>query len=347
MSDRSAHWVPACICIVVLWIAPLTSAAQSNCDSADISAIELAVCFEPTLSAAARRVETLVSRFAVTDPDEIGRQHQWSVAIRDACEDEACLAEVYLARIDRLEQQLAQMQAQREAERAHAADQEARRNAGVSTMDAPGHIAPGAANASGAREGSSRAAGAGDEQTLWGMSDEQLQLAFIAFVGGVLLLLVLGASNAVVIVYDGMDFFWSMFPLLVVFACGMLFALVSPRDAGYVGSPAQNALLVAGGAGVTHGIIKTYVNATHYNRSVLLGLMIGTFKVLVGLIGVLVLLGAIAGKAEPVAGAGQARHRREGAGTVLVFLFIFAMLYYAVFNGRRVWNKRGWVAATA
>lgn len=178
----------------------------------------------------------------------------------------------------------------------------------------------------------------------------------IAYGLAVLLLVVIiaGLSNRIVFYFDHGDLALSFAPPLVLvltavalFALGFrpentpqALAMTNMALAGQPsapGGPAPLAVVLVMGLGVALALgclLLTFVNAVRFNRSLSLGMLVGTCKVLLS---VLVVFWPLLGMAS-----GQGGRRTTPRWAIYVLIGIFAWIIAHLINGRAVYQRRNW-----
>lgn len=155
---------------------------------------------------------------------------------------------------------------------------------------------------------------------------------WVAF-GCVLLLMLLAATNHVVVFYDGLDVWWSFAPLLSLATGYMIARSISSEDAG----TSFLEILVMGIAVLVAAVstLINYHNAIRHNRSMILGLAIGTLKLAASSFTVL----SVAGQLSRLSDSESTRRERADA---MLTLAMIGFVWWILVNGQRVYEKRGW-----
>lgn len=164
-----------------------------------------------------------------------------------------------------------------------------------------------------------------------------LVLSFWGVLGCAVVLMLLAATNQVVVFYDGADAFWSIAPIAFLSIGLMVSASLTPEGAEQFASTFLEKVAI-GLAVVASAFaaVVSYRNAIHYNRSVVLGLMVGTLKLCVSTFMVLTVFGQLGKLMDP------GSTRRQFNGALLIFMMI-GVLWYVLINGRRVHVNKGWL----
>lgn len=166
-----------------------------------------------------------------------------------------------------------------------------------------------------------------------GFLDQLMTLFLWSALGCVLLLMLLAATNHVVVFYDGLDVWWSFAPLLSLATGYIIARSISSEDAGI----SFLEILVMGVA-ILVAAASTFINyhnAIRHNRSMVLGLAIGTLKLLAASFTVL----SVAGQLNRLSDSASTRRERAGATLILA---VIGFAWWVLVNGQRVYEKRGW-----
>jgi uncharacterized membrane protein YidH (DUF202 family) len=178
----------------------------------------------------------------------------------------------------------------------------------------------------------------------------------IAYGLAVLLLVIIiaGLSNRIVFYFDHGDLALSFAPpLALVLTAVALFALgFRPENAHQAlamaklalagqsstpGGPTPLAVVLVMGSGAALALgclLFTFVNAARFNRSLALGVLVGTCKLLLS---VLVVFWPLLGRAS-----GQGSRRTTPRWAIYVLIGIFAWIIAHLVNGRAVYQRRNW-----
>lgn len=152
-------------------------------------------------------------------------------------------------------------------------------------------------------------------------------IAVVAFIA----LLIMGATNKVVIYYNVKDYLISIAPYLAIIAGIIFYHMYTPEEST-TATPTfmQYVVIILSCILVVWFSILTYINAIKYNTHPILGVIIGTMKLIVACISVLLSIILITGafiKGKP---------GDKSVGIVAVIaLGIIALLI----NGERVYNS--------
>ena len=145
--------------------------------------------------------------------------------------------------------------------------------------------------------------------------------------------MLLAATNHVVVFYDGLDVWWSFAPLLSLATGYMIARSISSEDAG----TSFLEILVMGIAVLVAAVstLINYHNAIRHNRSMILGLAIGTLKLATSSFTVL----SVAGQLSRLSDSESTRRERADA---MLTLAMIGFVWWILVNGQRVYEKRGW-----
>lgn len=167
--------------------------------------------------------------------------------------------------------------------------------------------------------------------------NQVLILSFWGILGCAVVLMLMAATNQVVVFYDGADAFWSIAPSAFLLIGSMVSTSMAPEGAEHFASTFLEKVVV--GVAVLASIfavVVNYRNAIHYNRSVVLGVMVGTLRLCISTFMALTVFGQL-GK---LMNSGSTRRQFNGA---LLVLMMVGVLWYVLINGRRVHENKGWL----
>ncbi|MCA0198641.1 MAG: hypothetical protein LCH59_11070 [Proteobacteria bacterium] len=170
-----------------------------------------------------------------------------------------------------------------------------------------------------------------------GISDQMLTLFLWAIIGGLLLLLLMAATNRVVVFYDYTDAWWSIAPFLSLIVGLMVSNSLAPPEMDRLAPTFLGKLVML--AAVLFSLLATFItyrNAIHYNRSLVLGLLIGTCKLLIALPMAFTFFGALRNVFNPKIG------RRQNLAALFI-VFVIGALWAMLVNGKRVHQQRDWL----
>ena len=163
--------------------------------------------------------------------------------------------------------------------------------------------------------------------------DQLATLSLWAVIGCILLLMLLAATNHVVVFYDGLDVWWSFVPFLSLALGYMIARSISSEDAG-----TSFLEVMVMGVAILVAVASTLINyrsAIRHNRSLVLGLAIGTLKLAAATFTVL----SVAGQLNRLSDSGSTRRERADAMWILA---VIGFVWWVFVNGHRVYEKRGW-----
>lgn len=168
-------------------------------------------------------------------------------------------------------------------------------------------------------------------------SNQVLILSFWGVLGCAVVLMLMAATNQVVVFYDGADAFWSIAPFAFLLIGLMVSTSMAPEGAEQFASTFLEKVVVGIAALASiFAVIVNYRNAIHYNRSVVLGVMVGTLKLCISTFMALTVFGQL-GK---LMDSGSTRRQFNGA---ILILMMVGVLWRVLINGRRVHENRGWL----
>ncbi len=177
------------------------------------------------------------------------------------------------------------------------------------------------------------------------LSESSRQIAIAALVlltGLCLLVFALAGLGKIVFYYNTADFCWSLLPGLSIFATMVGMSLLGPPlQYPFHFSPAQLATLLCGTLISLLGISIAFINAVRYNRSVLVGGLVGCGKNLVAVFMVFSLLANYSRRHGENYYRQTATARRERALARSSF-GILAFLWFVLVNGERAYRHKGW-----
>ena len=176
------------------------------------------------------------------------------------------------------------------------------------------------------------------EEVVWEQNDRWL-LAFMAVTGIGIVILIAGAAKRVVIYYDMADMGASFLAAVLPFAAVALF------KAEPFGTESYNIVFqwVAGtvtGLAAIGLFYSNFSTAILHNRNVVLGLFIGTYKIIFSAISIFAALGQIA----TILDKDKSFREASVAGMILA---IIALVARSMINGPEVYEARGWPAFSA
>ena len=165
---------------------------------------------------------------------------------------------------------------------------------------------------------------------------QALVLSFWGLLGATALLLVLGATNRVVIFYDSADAWWSIAPFLAIVVGYLVVRSLAPSgDSEFASTFIQKAAVLAAILVAALAALVNYRNAIHHNRSLLLGIIVGTLKLAIAVF----MAATVMGQLNRLMDSGSTRRQVGGA---LLILALIGVLWRVLVNGQRVYERRGW-----
>ena len=177
-----------------------------------------------------------------------------------------------------------------------------------------------------------------------GLSDAQKtqvgQTAGIALIAVVGVVLMLVATRRVVFYYDRSDALWSMSIYLLPLLGGVLSAMLTPENATAEEQVLPGYLFVASLLGSGFAAAVSVYKSIRYN-GVFVGLIVGAFKIVMGLLMLLTVWGIFSSATD--------RNRSYGDRVVAVAILglVFGLLWKLLVNGIQVEQRRELRAAAA
>lgn len=274
--------------------------------SARLSAVQNLICTEPTLAAADIELTNLVRQWSTTTTYDATTQRRWIADVRDRCTSADCLSNAYLRRIDQLEKTIEPA------------------NPKVTALESNG-IVSNTLTHIGLSHMQSEARKQYLSLILWGTA--------IFFV----VIFVLGANKKLVICYSFADLIWTMVPMIALTVCGAAFAF-----GGSWGEMVLNVriLAVLSGALGIYGIVRNFITSIQHNRSLIAGLLVGLFKLLLSLMAFILIFGS--GRSS-----NDRESRNENRMGTIVGVLLGYWLYRCVVNGPEVYEAKGWESVEA
>lgn len=165
------------------------------------------------------------------------------------------------------------------------------------------------------------------------------KIAACFFIVSVIGLLVAGACNKVVIYYDGWDLAETICSIVLP-AIGYGLRDAQPFDTQSLNSAAQ---FVLGPALIVIGavlLVRVFWHSIRYNRSVVLGLFVGFYKIVFLLLAVFAVLGSI----DKIKDRSSTRGEFRLAALVLSLVIPIAK---TLINGKSVHYRKGWLTKNA
>lgn len=164
-----------------------------------------------------------------------------------------------------------------------------------------------------------------------------INFVFFFFLLSFIAMIIAGATKKIVIYYDIKDFFISLVGFGLILAL-----LIYYQDTDFESlSRVQRFFWGASLMGTGLFFIKSIKSSIQHNRSIVLGVIVGIFKMLMAFVGVVSLLGLI-GK---IFGIGEDESYSSSLGAFLglaVVLILFVWLFKSLINGEQVYLSKGW-----
>jgi hypothetical protein len=173
------------------------------------------------------------------------------------------------------------------------------------------------------------------------MNDEIAVTIFVLLVAIYVVMLLVGMAGKAVVYYDEADLVISLLPWLILFVTLLIAGIYQPTEQDM--DPDRMLLIqkivwYIGGALAFAFSIWSILLSIRYNKSVLLGLPYGIFKLLSGLIGVLVLISQVFTMKD------EKTKRKDFWFAILVF-GAFWWLGKKLINGKKVYKNNAWTIA--
>ncbi len=170
------------------------------------------------------------------------------------------------------------------------------------------------------------------------MTGEVVTSLFVLVMAIYIIMLMIGIAEKVVVYYDEADLIISLMPWLILFVAVLIAGIYQPTEQDM---DPEKMLQIQKIVWYTGGILSagfalwTIQLSIRYNRSILLGLIYGVFKLLSGLIGVLVLISQVFAMKD------EETKRKDFWFAILVF-GVFWWLGKKLINGKKVYREKGW-----
>ena len=170
-----------------------------------------------------------------------------------------------------------------------------------------------------------------------GVGDQLQALGLWGALGGLVLLLLMAATNRIVVFYDYTDAWWSVAPLIfIILGLFVAGSLAPPGSDELAATFLEKVILTVAILLALLAILISYRNAIHYNRSVALGLLVGTCKLLIAIPMAITFFGSLRKVFDPKLG-------RQQNLAALFMVFILGALWAVLVNGKRVHQRKGWL----
>ncbi|WP_282271964.1 hypothetical protein [Stenotrophomonas sp. PS02298] len=156
------------------------------------------------------------------------------------------------------------------------------------------------------------------------------------------IVLALSAFGKIVFYYDVRDFGWSLSPALftTLALCSVAVLRSGELDSAPL-NPTQITVLAVGAVAALAGVLIAYRNAIRYNRSLFVGLLVGSGKAFVAAFMIFSFLANASRRNSENYYRYNAKGRRERALAASSFT-VLGLLWYALVNGERVYQRKGW-----
>jgi len=171
------------------------------------------------------------------------------------------------------------------------------------------------------------------------MTGEVITSLFVLMMAIYVVMLLVGMAGKVVVYYDEADLLISLMPWLILFVTVIIVGIYQPTEQDMDPEKMlqiQKIVWYVGGVLSTGFAVWAMQLSIKYNKSILIGLIFGIFKLLSGLIGVLVLISQIFTMKD------EKTKRKDFWFAILVF-GSFWWLGKKLINGKKVYREKGWV----
>ncbi|MEI7613563.1 MAG: lysozyme inhibitor LprI family protein [Betaproteobacteria bacterium] len=329
-----------CLALPAAHAQPAESSGPSfDCDRAS-NQIEEMICSDDELSTLDAQLSKKYLSLRATGPNpENLRTHQraWALIIRNACDDSDCLRRAYKDRIRSLSSGGAGTADHAAMAEGPAPNVSTTGSKPVdllekeSTEAATGYLK---VPQFGTDLGNSppnniinTASGSGSEWTPW--EKRFTKIIILAAIASLVGLIFLGMTGKVVIFYDWKDFRTSLY----IFFSGLLGLILSAIF--YDDITAVWVILSLSALAIIYFSIQTIRLSILYNRNIIVGVIVGVFKMFMALFSILFVLGKLGDVSS-----------KSSSGGLRVFsalvLAVFAWFLYQMINGERVYAEKGW-----
>jgi hypothetical protein len=169
------------------------------------------------------------------------------------------------------------------------------------------------------------------------LTSEDWNLIWIILFGIFILIIILGMTNRVVIFEDISDFMWTMGIVLIPLIWIMVLAIITPENTPdsyniFWTTVEEKVVTVVFGLGTLGSVAMTYLNSIKSN-GIVLGLIIGTSRVIASVIILFMILGLINKFFEEDSPPGALI-------VVLIVTWVFGFVIKRLINGERVYDRR-------
>ncbi len=174
------------------------------------------------------------------------------------------------------------------------------------------------------------------------MDDKIATSLFVLIIAVYIIMLMVGMAGKVVVYYDEADLVISLLPWLILFVTVLVTGIYQPNEQDLNPEKMlqiQQFIWYAGGIFAIGFSVWAIQLSIKYNRSILLGLVYGIFKLLSGLIGVLVLISQVFTMKD------EKTKRKDFWFAILVF-GAFWWMGKKLINGKKVYRDKGWTLST-
>ena len=153
-----------------------------------------------------------------------------------------------------------------------------------------------------------------------------------------LIILLFGLAHKIVIYFDPGDLLVSLLPWLALVIAFVLMMIYQPTEVPFdinELNEIQTLIMYAGIALSFIFLIWTTILSVKYNRSFLIGIVVGVFKLISVLLGVLILISQVSIMKDE-------KTKRKDFWFALLVFGAFWWLGKKLINGKKVYRERGW-----
>lgn len=161
-----------------------------------------------------------------------------------------------------------------------------------------------------------------------------LQIGALTLISVVVLVFFLVSTRRVVFYYDRSDAMWSVAVFAIPLISVIIAAVLMPENATADESIIPMMVVSGGLLGAAFAAVVSIWNAIRYNRSLFLGLLVGVFKVVIGLLMLLTIIGIFSNTTD------RNQRLRDRAFALAVFALIVGIFWKLFVNGTDVEKRR-------
>ncbi len=178
-----------------------------------------------------------------------------------------------------------------------------------------------------------------------GLSEDTIKTMFLVVIISFFVIMILGASKTVVIYFDFADFLISIIPVISTIVALFLIEFYKPENGNQVINSfgdytgAQKTVIIIAALLSIISIVFAFRLSVKYNKNIPLGILIGIFKIALGTLGILIIIGQIAKIIN------RDTSLRDHI-IALILIGIFLRIGKSLINGVEVYEKKGWALQT-